>query len=168
MKDRYKVTKKFKFILGPTSSKIITLKSKKRYVFRPGNYDSGNSVGTGGDGNFAASVAPSLAPITPNSNTAAGVGTGMDFIPSSRIMIVRWHGFQCLSNEGANADGQLQVGVTQDPIMIRRWFNFSLYRKDTAVQVYGQDSAAGYEEPTKGDLRYFGPYNPAVTPEQPS
>lgn len=112
MKDRFKVKKVWKFTLGPQSSKVITLKSKKKFVFRPTLY--GGFVGHADEAGSAMSSVN-------NPNVSNG-----------RIMVVRWHG----SNQGATADAdvyqgtRLKAGLTGDPLIVRRWIKFGLYKMD--------------------------------------
>jgi len=158
-KQRFKVTKKWKFILGPMGSKLINIKSKKRFIFRPSAYSVTQS-----------SLVNTLETIPGYVDPAdiTGKQACMDYNTDSRIMIIRWHGWNTLSNDTSTNNGQLQTGMSADPIIVRRWFDFSAYKMDSNVEIDGFTRLSQNLETTPADLVVFPPYNTGQIPDQPT
>lgn len=143
MKDRFKVVKKWKFVLGPTTSKVITLRSNKKFYFRPSMFDSAASTSMGGT-------------LTPY--PIGSTGSAFDCVSSSRIMIVRWHGFSAIDETSAAVFGSRYTGMTQDPLVVRRWYHSEGYRvDDSGVEVHAFDRklARQYDLPAANNLKSY-------------
>jgi hypothetical protein len=143
MKDRFKIVKRWKFVLGPASSKVITLRSKKRFAFKPSLYSASATGTTDIQGNVISSF--------------------VDVTPSSRVMVARWHGFNCIDPTNQDTDvwqsaTQPRAGLTGDPLLVRRWFDFKLYKEDVTVPVTALLTSTEHTT-TKaniGNVRAFG------------
>lgn len=165
LKQRFKVTKKWKFTLGPMGSKLITIKSKKRYMFRPAefSYSSQTEVDRG-----SPSGKQCLSGYIDPADLGADIQACVDYSPSSRIMIMRWHGWNTISSAASSNNGILKTGISGDPICVRRWFDFGLYKMDASYDIDAFTRYNTYEETTKTNLVSFQLSNPQQTPYQPS
>jgi len=136
MKGRWKVVKKHKFILGPNESKTIVMQSKKRYNFKPIEYYNGTSYSEG-----------------------TNVSTDYyQYTPSSRVMVIRWHGSVVASSVASESgsNGQIKQATTGDPVLVRRWFEFELYKKDIARDVFAYNQPTQMIESTRSNMTAFG------------
>jgi len=127
------------------STKIITLKSKKKWRLRATDFlKSDSTLGVGNN-----IVAADMVPV----NT------------SSRIMIIRWHGFNQIGTDTtANNYLLLNSGMSADPIIMRRWFKFTMYKQDTAAQVNGTSVVTSYTTAANADLLSYSAFNAGVRP----
>lgn len=118
MKDRWSIAKKWKFILGPNGSKVITVRSNKRFDYRPASYYNGTST---------------------SQDLAFDRTSAFDYIKSSRPMIVRWHGAMVVADTASltSYNGAILQGTSADVLLVKRWFEFDLFKQDTAVDIYG-------------------------------
>lgn len=152
----FKIMKVWKFALSGTSSKTIVMKSNKAFSFRPDKYQD------------TAGIITDMVKLH-EQDTLNATGQCVDCCPDSRIMLIRWHGANCITDttlSAANADGQIKCGTSADPIMVNRTFKFAGYTQDITEPVYAANKNANYEETTKGNLITFEYYNPKQTPYQ--
>jgi len=143
-RDMYKqgwtIKKKWKFVLGPLGSKSITLASKKKFRFDPESYAS-TEAGPG-------------SPVVSTS----------DITPMARVMLVRWHGFNQLSTAASPGDEILKSNTSNDPLIVRRWHHFEMYKQDVSYNVTGSTVYSTFAETTNSNLVSYGPYNPGLAP----